>query len=61
MDSITVSSLDLRDCRSLESISSRLIELPDCSSRKSMMDVDDFPKISETTESNATLQTVSAF
>ena len=33
------------------------MDAPDCLSRWSIRDVDDFPKTSETTEVNATLQT----
>ncbi len=50
-----------KSLRSFDAITSWSIEVPDCPKRQSMMDVDDFPKISDTTESNATLQTVRAF
>ena len=60
-DRSTLSDFFFRERRSLEAISSWLMELPDCSIGESITDVADFQKISETTESTATLQTVSAF
>ena len=55
MDSMTLSDFFFRERRSLEAISSWLMELSDYSSKKSITDEADFPKISETTESNAAL------
>ena len=51
----------LRRLRGCDAITSCSIECPDCSKSYAIIGVDDFPKTSETTESNATLQTVSAF